>query len=106
MLKDSELDFATFSHFEPKTTAELVAHFDENFEAAKKDLQAAADEDFNEKFALKNKGELLYSAPKKDEISSAINHLAHHRGQLTVYMRLNEIEVPSIYGPSADDRSF
>lgn len=106
MLNDSELDFATFEHLEPKTTDELVAHLDENLEAAKKALEAAADEDFNEDFSLKNNGELLYKSPKKGEVSSAINHLVHHRGQLTVYMRLNDIAVPSIYGPSADDRSF
>jgi uncharacterized damage-inducible protein DinB len=39
-------------------------------------------------------------------LGSTLNHWVHHRGQLTVYMRLNDIAVPSIYGPSADDRSF
>jgi uncharacterized damage-inducible protein DinB len=106
IVEDSEIDFATFEHFEPKTTAELVAHFDENLAGAKKALESATDEVFDAGFALKNKGETLYSSIKKDEISSAINHLVHHRGQLTVYMRLNDIAVPSIYGPSADDRSF
>jgi uncharacterized damage-inducible protein DinB len=106
MINDSEIDFATFEHFEPKTTAELVAHFDENLEGAKKALEAAADEDFDADFSLKNNGELLYKSPKNAEVGSAINHLVHHRGQLTVYMRLNDIPVPSIYGPSADDRSF
>lgn len=106
IVEGSEIDFATFKHFQPKTTAELVAHFDENLEGAKKALQAAADEDFDASFALKSNGELLYSSPKKDSIGSTINHMVHHRGQLTVYMRLNNIAVPSIYGPSADDRSF
>ncbi|HVE56903.1 MAG TPA: DinB family protein [Pyrinomonadaceae bacterium] len=106
IIEDSEIDFAAYEHFQPKTNAELVAHFDENLANAKKALQAASDEDFNAPFDLKNKGEVLYSSVKKDEISSAINHLVHHRGQLTVYMRLNDIAVPSIYGPSADDRSF
>lgn len=106
IINDSEIDFATFEHFEPKTTDELVNHFDENFEGAKKALAAAKDEDFAAEFSLKNKGELLYKSPKNAEVSSAINHLVHHRGQLTVYMRLNDIPVPSVYGPSADDRSF
>jgi len=48
----------------------------------------------------------LYTSSKKDNVESAINHMVHHRGQLTVYMRLNNIPVPSIYGPSADDRGF
>lgn len=106
MIEGSEIDFATYEHFQPKTNAELVAYFDENLEAAKKALESASDEDFDAKFDLKNKGEVLYSSIKKAEIGSAINHLVHHRGQLTVYMRLNDIDVPSIYGPSADDRSF
>ena len=106
MVEDSELDFATFKHFEPKTTAELVAHFDENMNGAKKALENMSDEEMAQPFALKSNGELIYSSPKQEHISSAINHSVHHRGQLTVYMRLNDIEVPSIYGPSADDKSF
>lgn len=106
MIEDSVIDFATFSHFQPKTTAELVAHFDENLAGAKQALESISAEDFETNFELKNNGELLYSQIKKESISEAINHLVHHRGQLTVYMRLNDIAVPSIYGPSADDRTF
>jgi uncharacterized damage-inducible protein DinB len=39
-------------------------------------------------------------------LRDSINHLAHHRGQLTVYLRLNDVQVPAIYGPSADDQRF
>jgi uncharacterized damage-inducible protein DinB len=46
------------------------------------------------------------STKKKESIASSINHLVHHRGQLTVYMRLNNIPVPMIYGPSADEGRF
>lgn len=106
MIENSELDFATFSHFQPKTTAELVAHFDENLAGAKASFQNFSDEDLDAAFDLKNKGETVFSSSKKESISSSINHLVHHRGQLTVYMRLNNIDVPAIYGPSADDRSF
>jgi uncharacterized damage-inducible protein DinB len=106
MIKDSEIDFATFEHFTPKTTDELVKHFDENLKGAKDALANVSDEELDENFHLKNQGETLYSSPKKGNISSTINHLVHHRGQLTVYMRLNDIDVPAIYGPSADDRSF
>jgi uncharacterized damage-inducible protein DinB len=48
----------------------------------------------------------LMNMPKKESIESTINHMVHHRGQLTVYMRLNDIPVPSIYGPSADDKNW
>lgn len=106
MIEKSEIDFATFEHFQPKNTAELVKHFDENLQAAKNALQDVSDEILAETFYLKNQGKVLFSSPKKENIGSAINHLVHHRGQLTVYMRLNEIPVPSIYGPSADDTTF
>jgi uncharacterized damage-inducible protein DinB len=48
----------------------------------------------------------LYTVKKKVDLPVTLNHWVHHRGQLTVYMRLNDIAVPSIYGPSADDRNF
>lgn len=106
MVEESEIDFATFKHFEPKNTAELVNHFDENLQGARKALQNASNETLSETFFLKNSGQVIFSSPKSDNIGSSVNHLVHHRGQLTVYMRLNDIPVPSIYGPSADDRAF
>ena len=106
MLEKSEIDFATFGHFKPKSNSELVNHFDENLQGAKNALQKITDDEFSELFFLKNQGQVLFSSPKKENVGSTINHLVHHRGQLTVYMRLNNIAVPSIYGPSADDKNF
>lgn len=106
MVTDGAIDFVTFKHFSPKTTAELVAHFDENMEVAVNALQSASDEDLNAPFSLKANGQLLYTSTKIKDIGITLNHWVHHRGQLTVYMRLNDIAVPAIYGPSADDRSF
>ena len=103
MIEESEIDYATFEHFEAKNTAELVKHFNENLEGAKKALQNVSDETLAEPFHLKNQGQVVYSSPKKEFIGQTINHLVHHRGQLTVFMRLKGIPVPSIYGPSADD---
>jgi len=106
MIVDSEIDFASFEHYKPKTTADLVNHFDENLKGALRVLQDASNQELEEPFALKNQGQLIFSSPKKENVGSSINHLVHHRGQLTVYMRLNNIPVPSIYGPSADDKGF
>lgn len=103
MVEESEIDFATDEHFEVKNTAELVKHFDENLAGAKNALQNVSDEMLAESFHLKNNGQIVFTAPKKDQIGETINHLVHHRGQLTVFMRLKDIFVPSIYGPSADD---
>lgn len=105
-IEKGEIDFVTFSHGKPKTTAEVVKYFDDNVAAAKKALNNISNEQLDGTFSLKNNGQLLYSSSMKENISSCINHMVHHRGQLTVYMRLNDIPVPSIYGPSADDKSF
>ena len=106
MIEKSEIDFATFEHGQPKKGDELVKYFDDNMELGRKALQNLTDDMLTETFSLKNNGEVLSSTPKKENISSTINHLVLHRGQLTVYMRLNDIAVPSIYGPSADDKTF
>lgn len=106
MITDSEIDFVTFPHFQPKSTEELVKHLDDNMEAARKALSGVSDEDLQAPFSLKAAGQVMYSAPKIADIPATLNHWVHHRGQLTVYMRLNDIPVPSIYGPSADDKSF
>ena len=102
----SEIDFVSFEHFQPKNTKDLVNHFNQNMIEAKSALQNVADEELSKLFYLKNNGVVLFSSPKDESISSTINHLVHHRGQLTVYMRLNNIPVPSIYGPSADEKIF
>jgi uncharacterized damage-inducible protein DinB len=106
MITDGEIDFVTFKHFSPKTNAELVNHFEENMQAARKALENTTDEDLQAPFSLKSNGQLLYTSPKVTDIGVTLNHWVHHRGQLTVYMRLNDIPVPSIYGPSADDKNF
>jgi uncharacterized damage-inducible protein DinB len=106
MVDVGEINFATFKHSKPATTAELVAHFDDNMAKAKKSLAAATDEQMEKIFTLKAGEQVLMSMKIGDSISSTIRHWVHHRGQLTVYMRLNNIPVPSIYGPSADDKNF
>jgi uncharacterized damage-inducible protein DinB len=106
MIIDGEIDFVTFKHISPKTTKELVDHFEENMEGARKALQETDDEKLQQPFSLKSNGQVLYTAPKLADIGTTLNHWVHHRGQLTVYMRLNDIPVPSIYGPSADDKNF
>ena len=106
MIIDGEIDFATFKHASIKTNKELVDHFEENMSAARKALESATDEILQQDFTLKTNGHVLYKSKKIVDIGVTLNHWVHHRGQLTVYMRLNDIPVPSIYGPSADDKNF
>ena len=106
MIEKGEIDFATFKHAEIKNTEELLSHFDTNMEGARKALQNVSDTDFEKIFYLKTKGEVIFSVKNSEYIGPTINQWVHHRGQLTVYMRICEIPVPSIYGPSADDKQF
>ena len=106
IIKSSEIDFATWQHYKPQTTQDLVDHFDKNVEDARGALLAAKEGTLAETFYLKSNGQVLVSSSKREQVESTINHMVHHRGQLTVYMRLNNIAVPSIYGPSADDKNF
>jgi uncharacterized damage-inducible protein DinB len=105
-IEKAEIDFATFEHFPLSTNEALLKRFDSNIEDASRVLEKVTNEELTGTFSLKNSGTLLFSTSKKENIQSSINHWVHHRGQLTVYMRLNDIAVPSIYGPSADDRTF
>jgi uncharacterized damage-inducible protein DinB len=106
MVKEGEIEFSTFRHQEIKTNAELVKAFDENLSGAVQALKNATEEQFNRIFELKHNGQLLYSQKVADYIGPTLNHWVHHRGQLTVYMRICGIKVPSIYGPSADDKQY
>ncbi|HEY9001916.1 MAG TPA: DinB family protein [Mucilaginibacter sp.] len=106
IIKKSEIDFATFQHMKAETTLDLVNHFKQNVTEAKDALRGIKEGELGETFFLKANGNVLFTSPKREQVESTINHMVHHRGQLTVYMRLNDIAVPSIYGPSADDKSF
>jgi uncharacterized damage-inducible protein DinB len=106
MILKSEIDFATYPQFKASSATELSKHFDENVESAKTALKNVTNDQLKEPFFLKHNGQIVFTSPKKENISSSINHMVHHRGQLTVYLRLNNLPVPSIYGPSADDKAF
>ncbi|GAL85968.1 hypothetical protein MYP_3197 [Sporocytophaga myxococcoides] len=106
MIENGEIDLATFTRLSPKSTTEMVSYFEDNIYKAKTSLHNIKDEDLSRTFTLKTQGKVLISQKLEESISEAINHWIHHRGQLTVYMRMNGIPVPSIYGPSADENPF
>ena len=103
---DSVIDFATYKRFQPSTSAAMLSHFEECLKDAANALANITEEQLSKPFELKNGDQVLMSTPKLESIGSTLNHWVHHRGQLTVYMRLNNIAVPSIYGPSAEDKTF
>ncbi|MBL8219967.1 MAG: DinB family protein [Bryobacterales bacterium] len=87
-----------------KSNADLLSTFDKNAAAARAALAAGTDEAMMKTWSLLSGGNVLFSMPRVACIRGMLlNHVIHHRGQLSVYLRLNDIPVPSIYGPSADE---
>jgi uncharacterized damage-inducible protein DinB len=105
-IEEGVVDFKTFNHPKLDTTEALAAYFDANMDLARKALSSVSNDTLLETFTLRNGDQILATDTKKNTVISSINHAVHHRGQLTVYMRLNDIPVPHIYGPSADDNTF
>jgi uncharacterized damage-inducible protein DinB len=88
-----------------KTRQELLDKFDKNAAAARAALAGASDEDLMKTWSLLAGGQTLFSMPRIACIRSFVmNHTIHHRAQLTVYLRLNDVPVPALYGPSADEQ--
>ncbi len=104
---DLELNPPGGGQFRPPATAELVNAHDGHVGKARQSLAGT-----NDDFLLTTKWRLLFNGTPVMEdfrhvvLRDTLNHLAHHRGQLTVYLRLNDRTVPSIYGPTADDQRF
>src|SRR5262249_41355194 len=87
-----------------KSRAELLGAFDKNVAAARKAIAGATDEQLMKPWSLLNDGKSIFTMPKIAVLRSFIlNPTIHHRAQLGVYLRLNNVPVPSIYGPSADE---
>jgi len=89
-----------------KNAADLTVAMDEGFAGARKALEGATDEFMMETWSLTMKGQVVSAGPRYQMLRDVLMHLSHHRGQLTVYLRLNDVKVPAIYGPSADDQRF
>ncbi len=105
-LKVDEFDFATagWKPFVPQSTAGLVEEFDKNVKSAAEALRGGRDERMGEKWSLKSGGHALFEMPRAQVVRFVgLNHFVHHRGQLSVYLRLLDVPLPSIYGPSADE---
>ena len=89
----------------PTTTAELLTRFDQFSANLRQALHASSDEKLTENFQLRRGEQVLMDRPKGAALRiMGLNHSIHHRGQLTVYLRLLDIPVPGVYGPSADEQ--
>ncbi|HTV58382.1 MAG TPA: DinB family protein [Verrucomicrobiae bacterium] len=86
---------------------ELLDAFDKNVASARAAIAAASDETFMQPWTLLKGGQKIMTIPRIAVVRNfVLNHAIHHRAQLGVYLRLNDIPVPSIYGPSADENPF
>jgi uncharacterized damage-inducible protein DinB len=89
-----------------ETSEELLQALDKAATDARAALQKTTDEHLQTRWRLLARGKVVMEAPRYEMIQDAINHWSHHRGQMTVYLRLMGAKVPAIYGPSADDNQF
>lgn len=101
------LEFDIPADFKPPSAgsrAELLEMFDAGVAAARRNLEKTSDADWQKIWALKFAGKKMFEMPRVAVIRGMVmNHMIHHRAQLGVYLRLNEIAIPGMYGPSADE---
>ena len=89
-----------------ETSADLLRALDEAAVEARNALEKTTDEHLKTNWKLLAGGQVVWEGPRHEVIQDTINHWTHHRGQMTVYLRLMGAKVPALYGPSADDQSF
>lgn len=111
IVKQDQLDIAPeggqqFRPPESQTSQEFVRALEHAAGEARAALQGTNDEFLKTRWQLLAGGHVVADMQRHEMIRETINHWAHHRGQMTVYLRLMEAKVPSIYGPSADDTTF
>lgn len=102
-LQETRLDLGSAVGYSFEKTATLLADFDRNVHGARVALEAASDADLEVPWSLTHGDHVLMTLPRSIVVRQNINHLIHHRGQMSVYLRLVDVPVPSIYGPSADE---
>jgi uncharacterized damage-inducible protein DinB len=110
IIKQDELDVAPKSGRQPQAPLNTSAEYLDALKKAAADAREAL-KGTNEEFLMTNwrllaGGQVMSELPRHEMIRDTINHWAHHRGQMTVYLRLMGAKVPALYGPSADDKSF
>ncbi len=111
MVNDDELDLnppggSNFNWQPLHTAAELVKAHDDGVAEARRALASLSDERLQQTWKLLVAGAVVSANPRHVVLRDTFMHLAHHRGQLTVYLRLVGAQVPAVYGPSADDQRF
>jgi uncharacterized damage-inducible protein DinB len=102
-LNNTELDLGESAGYSNEKTVSLLQLFDDNAKKSRQAIAKATDADYAVPWSLKVRGNVVFTAPRGVVVRQHISHLSHHRGQMTVYLRLLDVPVPSIYGPTADE---
>jgi uncharacterized damage-inducible protein DinB len=103
-INQSSFEVGTRKRLEFDSVGELLALFDEAVAASRASIAQKTDEDLRERFTVTRGGTTFFQMSKASLLRRVfLNHLIHHRGQLSVYLRLNDVPLPPIYGPSADE---
>ena len=105
IVKGIDLDLAKGPGYSLEPTDTLLQEFDGNVEELRRVLATASDNDMGETWRLLYGGEVVDQGIRKDVLRNTINHFVHHRAQLTVYLRMNEVPLPCLYGPTADENT-
>lgn len=103
IVNETELDITKGGAYSVEKTEALLAAFDKHVREARAALAGVADADVDANWSLKAGPQTLFTLPRRAVVRQTISHLVHHRGQLTVYLRLLDVAIPSIYGPTADE---
>jgi uncharacterized damage-inducible protein DinB len=103
MMRETRLDLSAAPSYSLESTEDLLAGFDRHVAEARAALAGAKDEDFSVPWSLGSGDRVFFTMPRGVVVRQTINHLVHHRGQLSVYLRLVDVPLPSIYGPTADE---
>lgn len=102
-LTTTERDLAIGGGYSNESRGTLLTTFDENVRMSRDAIAAAKGSDYDVPWSLTMHGNVLFTLPRGAVVRQHISHLSHHRGQMTVYLRLLDVPVPSIYGPTADE---
>ena len=108
IISADELDFGNMKYTPPvvNTNEDLLKVFQENLDIAKKELANADDSKYDDKWSMRHGDQVYFTLPRHEIVRSwVLNHVVHHRAQLGVYLRLMDIPVPGMYGPTADDQN-
>lgn len=101
-IRDPYIDLASGGQYTFEKTETLLTQFDQLVQEARAAIAGASDEDLAAAWSLKHGDRVIFSSTKGETVRQTVNHLIHHRGQLSVYLRLLDVPLPSIYGPTAD----